>query len=100
MKVELEGRKAELESEVDRILSSARGGRVTITKETQSVDLKEEAGRRNGKEIEPGYPENPDAAVKLADEVACMANSPGGGALIVGIADKTGDVIGTELDVE
>ena len=100
MKVELEGRKAELESEVDCILSSARGGRVTITKETQSVDLKEEAGRRNGKEIEPGYPENPDAAVKLADEVACMANSPGGGALIVGIADKTGDVIGTELDVD
>ena len=40
------------------------------------------------------------AATKLADEVACMANTPGGGALIVGVEDKTGRIIGTELDVD
>lgn len=29
-----------------------------------------------------------------------MANTPGGGALIVGIEDKTGRIIGTELDID
>ena len=40
------------------------------------------------------------AVVKLADEVACLANSPGGGALILGVEDGTGVVLGTELSTE
>ena len=48
----------------------------------------------------PGNRENTKAADQLADEVAAMANTPGGGALIVGVEDKTGDLLGTELDVE
>ncbi|MFV8381850.1 DUF5635 domain-containing protein [Corynebacterium hindlerae] len=96
----MEARREQLNAQVEAILASASDGRVLKTKETQSVDLKEEAGRRNGSQIEPGKPENPQAADKLADEVACMANTPGGGALIVGIEDKTGRIIGTELDID
>ena len=71
--------------EVAQILDSVEDGCLRGTKETQAIDFKEEAGRRQGRELLPGRPENPDAATKLADEVACMANSPGGGALIVGV---------------
>lgn len=90
----------DLAEQVDAILATAADGRVHRTTETQDVDFKEEAGRRNGPEIEPGQLRNPMAATKLADEVACMANTPGGGALIVGVEDKTGRIIGTELDVD
>lgn len=96
----MENRREQLIAQVESILASAADGRVQKTKEKQSVDFKEEAGRRNGPQIEPGKPENPEAADKLADEVACMANTPGGGALIVGIEDKTGRIIGTELDID
>lgn len=93
-------RRRELERSVDAILASASQGRVLSTDETQSVDFKEEAGRRSGREIDPGLPMNPAASVALADEVACMANSPGGGALIVGVEDGSGRIIGTELDTD
>lgn len=96
----MEDRREQLIAQVESILASAADGRVQKTKETQSVDFKEESGRRNGPQIEPGKPKNPEAADKLADEVACMANTPGGGALIVGIEDKTGRIIGTELDID
>ncbi|GAB3594530.1 Divergent AAA domain protein [Corynebacterium faecale] len=91
-------RRKTVEKEVQLILGSEKQGRLTRTTETQSVDLKEEAGRRNGSAIEPGKAENSQAAIQLADESACMSNSPGGGALIVGVEDRTGQVIGTELD--
>lgn len=68
--------------------------------ERREVDLKEEAARRNPDgSIRPGSPRNESAARALAGECACMANTPGGGALIVGVADG-GDLIGTDLDTE
>lgn len=68
--------------------------------ETRRVDLKEEAGRRNHSgEVLPGTPENGPAAEKLAAEAACMSNTPGGGALVVGVSDR-GELIGAELDAE
>ncbi|MFD8879400.1 DUF5635 domain-containing protein [Corynebacterium xerosis] len=93
-------RRQELIDAVSAILATARDGRIISTQESQAIDFKEEAGRRSGSDIEPGQRENPEAATKLADEVACMANTPGGGALIFGVEDKTGVVIGTELDVD
>lgn len=93
-------RREELQREITRILDSASNGSLPETKEAQSIDFKEEAGRRNGSQIEPGEKENPEAANKLADEVACMANTPGGGALILGVEDRTGRIIGTELDCD
>ncbi|CAB0762663.1 hypothetical protein FRC0293_02123 [Corynebacterium diphtheriae] len=50
--------------------------------------------------LKPGLPQNQAALNSKSDEVACMANTPGGGALIVGIEDKTGQIIGTELDID
>lgn len=93
-------RREELQREVSLILASELDGRLTRTAETQSVDFKEEAGRRIRGELQPGQAENPEAATKLADEVACLANTPGGGALIVGVEDETGNILGTELDCD
>lgn len=93
-------RREQLRRHVDAILASERNGALTRTRETASIDFKEEAGRRNGPNLEPGHRHNDVAATKLADEVACMANSPGGGALILGVEDRTGLILGTQLDAE
>ena len=93
-------RRDQLRHAVDGILASERDGAITTTIETSSIDFKEEAGRRNGPNLEPGSAENPTAATKLADEVACMANSPGGGVLVLGVEDGTGVVLGTELNTD
>jgi hypothetical protein len=64
------------------------------------VDFKEEAGRRSKDgAIGLSVPRDEDAAKALAGEATCMANTPKGGCLIVGVADN-GDVIGTELEAE
>ena len=69
--------------------------------EREQVDVKEEAGRRGkGGLLLPGEPHNLAAADQLADEVACLANTPGGGALIVGVEDTTGALLGAALDEE
>ncbi|GGC79173.1 transcriptional regulator [Tersicoccus solisilvae] len=89
--------RAEVESLLRRI---DRGETVDRTVERSIVDLKEEAGRRDRSGvILPGQPTNEAAAKALAAEAACMANTPGGGALIVGVADD-GQVLGTQLEVE
>ncbi|WP_109506896.1 ATP-binding protein [Nocardioides speluncae] len=68
--------------------------------ESPLVDLKEEAGRRDrAGTVLPGEPQNDRAAEQVAAEAACMANTPGGGALILGAADD-GELIGTSLDTE
>ena len=93
-------RRENLQREVEFILASAKDGRITENSENQLIDFKEEAERRRGSYVEPGSVENPGAATKIADEVACMANSPQGGALILGVEDGTGTIIGTELGVD
>ncbi|MFB9315775.1 DUF5635 domain-containing protein [Nocardioides plantarum] len=86
---------------VAECLTKLRSGILPDDAERERVDIKEEAGRRgSGGVLLPAAPQNTRAADQLADEVACMANTPGGGALIVGIEDKTGDLIGTDLDIE
>ncbi|MHB1525282.1 MAG: ATP-binding protein [Candidatus Dormibacteria bacterium] len=68
--------------------------------ERAQVDVKEEVGRRGlGGRILPGAAQNDEAARYLAGELACMANTPGGGAIVLGVADD-GTRIGTELDPE
>ena len=82
-------------------LERLRLGVLPSDAERQQVDIKEEAGRRGaGGRLLPGSAQNTKAADQLADEVAYMANTPGGGALIVGIEDRSGDLLGTELDPE
>lgn len=92
---------AEVRQVVATSLARLAAGELPTAVERGRVDLKEEAGRRGaGGVLLPGAPQNTQAADQLADEVACMANTPGGGALIVGVNDRTGDLIGTELDEE
>ncbi|MFV0435353.1 MAG: DUF5635 domain-containing protein [Leucobacter sp.] len=97
----LSERRGELEQIVARALESLESDVGIPVVERAAFDFKEESGRRGpGGTIEPGERTNMDAAIKLADEVACFANTPGGGALIVGVENRTRQLIGTELDEE
>jgi ATP-dependent DNA helicase RecG len=89
-----------LESQIANALQAVARGKAPNEVETTHIDVKEEPGRRgtNGRVL-PGQTRNEAAARYLAAEMACMANTPGGGAIIVGISDR-GDRIGTELDGE
>ncbi|MPZ65694.1 MAG: transcriptional regulator [Pseudonocardiaceae bacterium] len=86
---------------MDSVLAKLQSGAAVSAAERQRVDCKEEAGQR-GRDglLLPGQAHNTAAATQLADEVACLANTPGGGALVVGIEDRTGEVLGTSLDME
>ena len=87
-----------LEFVVEAALQQLARGEPVERIETTRLDLKEEPGRRaKGGTVLPGQRHNEQAASYLAGEMACMANTPGGGSIIVGIADD-GSRIGTELD--
>lgn len=86
-----------LDSEAERVLTAlATGGYDPDQIESASVDLKEEAGRRSNGAVRPGSPQNEPAARQLAQEAACMANTAGGGVLIVGVDGRTGELIGAD----
>lgn len=88
-----------LRDDVRRALDAVASGRTVGAAERQAVDFKEEAGRRGaGGVLLDGQPQNLAAADALAKEVACLANTPAGGALVVGVEDSTGALLGTELD--
>lgn len=86
-----------LEQQIAEALRRLADGQRPALIETAQVDVKEEPGRRRGRSVVPGLETNEDAAAYLAGEMACMANTSGGGAVIVGIADD-GERIGTNLD--
>jgi ATP-dependent DNA helicase RecG len=89
-----------LETQLNDVLGLLAGGSAPDSIERAQVDFKEEPGRRgHGGVILPGNSENEEAAKYLAAEMACFANTPGGGALIIGVADK-GERIGTALDAD
>ncbi len=86
--------------EAERVIARLTDGETAGTAlESRHVDLKEEPGRRRGAIVAPGTAQNESAARALAGEAVCMANTPGGGVLIVGAADD-GTLLGTELDGE
>lgn len=92
---------ADLRRLVDVCLDRLAVGELPGQVERERVDLKEEAGRRgSGGVLLPGGPESTRAADQLSDEVACMANTPGGGAVVVGVSNASGDLLGTQLDVD
>jgi ATP-dependent DNA helicase RecG len=89
-----------LEQQVERLLRRLAEGDFPRDIEVAQVDVKEEVGRRAAKgAILPGSPQNERAAQYLAGEMACLANTHGGGAIVLGIADD-GLRIGTELDAD
>lgn len=86
-------------AEIQRVLGALRAG-TWSGGESALVDLKEEAGRRDQRgTLLPGQTQNEAAAEQVAAEAACMSNTPGGGALLLGAADD-GTLIGTSLDVD
>ncbi|MCQ3807726.1 MAG: hypothetical protein OXB92_11060 [Acidimicrobiaceae bacterium] len=89
-----------LEILIDAALRRLSEGEAPSAMEVERVDVKEEPGRRAADgSILSGAETNEQAADYLAGEMACMANTPGGGAVIVGVADG-GQKIGTELNPE
>ncbi len=88
-----------LEQQIHAALQRLSEGHAPNEIETTQIDFKEEPGRRERKTIIRGERSNETAGSYLAEEMACMANTPGGGALIVGIAND-GARIGTQLDAE
>ncbi|MCY4368285.1 MAG: DUF5635 domain-containing protein [bacterium] len=87
-----------LEERIEETFALLERGRAPNRVEVSRVDIKEEPGRRGqGGRVLPGSRENEKAASYLAGEMACMANTAGGGAIIVGIADD-GTRIGTSLE--
>ena len=66
--------------------------------ETNQIDIIEEPGRRDKRNLlVPGVAQNEAAATLLASELCAMANTPGGGAIVLGVASD-GTKIGTSLD--
>lgn len=85
----------ELNAALEGLAAGATGRAV----ETDSLDCKEDRSRRGsgGVILPAGDPRHEGTAEMLAIAAACLANS-GGGGLIVGVDDRTGRLIGTDLD--
>lgn len=89
-----------LTQQVEDLLGRLAAGESPAAIETRQIDCKEEPGRRGpGGVVLEGGTENEEAARYLADEIACLANTPGGGAIVLGVADD-GRRVGTNLDPE
>ena len=85
---------------VEQALHRLSRGELPERIELERLDFKEERGRRgSGGTVSPGETTNERAAEHLAAEMACMANTPGGGARIVGVSDD-GARTGTRLDAD
>jgi ATP-dependent DNA helicase RecG len=90
-----------LEALVDGALANLGAGAAPDDIEREQIDFKEEAGRRGpGGTLNVGDQHNQEAARQLANEVACMANTPGGGAIVVGVEDRSGRLLGAALDAD
>ena len=89
------------DAEVERVLGALASGTANpSTLESQAIDLKEEAGRREESRILPGEPRSEAVAKQLAAEAACFGNTRGGGVIIVGVDGTNGDLIGAVSDVD
>lgn len=89
-----------IEQQIEEVLGRLASGEPPHAVEAAQVDVKEEPGRRGaGGLVLPGEANNDAAARYLARELACLANTAGGGAVILGVADD-GARIGTNLDPE
>jgi ATP-dependent DNA helicase RecG len=89
-----------IEDQLTQVLGRLAGGDPPRGIEVTQVDVKEEPGRRGPDgSVRPGHTENDWAARYLAGELACLANTPRGGAIVLGVADD-GTRIGTQLDGE
>lgn len=85
--------------QVARILTLLHGGHDVAGYESQLVDFKEEAGSREHGQALSVDERSDRVARQVAKEIACMANTPNGGALILGLNDD-GLPVGATTDAE
>lgn len=88
-----------VEEQVERLLTRLAAGEKPEDIEPTQVEVKEEPGRRDGATVLPAAVRSEIAAKFLAGVMACMANTPGGGAVILGVADD-GLRVGTDIDAD
>ncbi|MDE0643071.1 MAG: putative DNA binding domain-containing protein [bacterium] len=88
-----------LEKQISKALHLLSAGRSPAEIETTQVEIKEEPGRRRGAEVVGGSDTSEQAASYLAGEMACLSNTEGGGAIILGVADD-GTRIGSDLNAQ
>ena len=91
------------EEEVNHVLQAlADGTYIPETLEGTAIDLKEDSSRRDQKTgaMQAGSTRPESMARKLAQAAACFANTPGGGALIVGVHNESGEIPGTSIDAD
>lgn len=73
--------------ELRAFLEALDAGEPPSVAELRHADAKEEPGRRDGHDVLPGPAEVDEVARRLWPELACMANTPGGGAIVLGVAN-------------
>lgn len=89
-----------IEEQLKAVLVAIEEGNAPRDIELKNIDVKEEPNRRDKSgNVLPGEIQNESAAQYLARELACLANTEGAGAIILGISDD-GARIGTNLDAE
>lgn len=90
-----------LRGRVDEALAALTAGQAPGRVERSELDFKEEPARRGqGGVIIEGDTQNAAAVEMLARDVPCLANTAGGGAIVLGVEDATWRLIGTRLDAE
>ena len=88
------------EEGLQQLLSALNAGRPPEAIERANAEVKEAPGRRaRDGSVLPGPRQSEDAARFLWSELACMSNTPDGGAIVLGVADD-GTRVGTSLDPE
>ena len=93
--------RAQVRELAEALLTQLREGQVPSSPEGERIDVKEEGGRRDRTgALLPGSRTNQAAAEHLAGEVRCFANTPGGGAVLVGVENGSWALLGTDLDAE
>ena len=87
-----------LDEQIEAALNRVVEGELPEVVESAQVDFKEESGRRapDGS-VRTGEARNEAAAAALTHAMASMANSAGGGAVVLGVADD-GTLVGTQID--
>jgi ATP-dependent DNA helicase RecG len=86
--------RARLEALVESALAKLAAGALPDAIEREQIDFKEEAGRCGpGGTLMVADRHSQEAARHLASEVACMANTPGGGVIVVGVDDRNGRLL-------
>ncbi|PRQ10376.1 hypothetical protein C1Y63_11805 [Corynebacterium sp. 13CS0277] len=105
MRPEIILRTAMLDDATATVVAHAQEGYLDLSPDVAgeaagAITCMEEPGRRVGILIAAGNPRNALARAEVIDAATAVANTPGGGVIIVGATAGTGQIIGTCLDAD